>query len=312
MTPASWKIAAFVALAALIPIVAPPYLSFQLTQTIGLALALLGLNVLVGWAGQICLGQGAFFAIGAYAVAMLMNRGMPWWLALPVGTLGAAVLGYLLGKPALRLERAYLALATFALALAVPQLIRYRHWEVHTGGAQGLPVTRPEPPSWLDVSPDTWMYWIALTVATLMFVATHRLRGGPQGLACQALRDHPVAAAACGVDVAGVKTRAFVLSAACAGAGGGLYALNVQLVTPDSFTLFLSLTLLIGVVVGGLGSSIGPLLGALFIQFVPGIADKVSTSASWAVFGAAVLLVVFFAPRGLAGLPQQLKSGRAR
>lgn len=302
----TFRIAIFAAGAALIPLVAPAYLSFQLTQMIGLALALLGLNVLIGWAGQISLGQGAFFAVGAYGIAMLMDKGMPWWLALGVGSAGTAVVGYLLGRPALRLERAYLALATFALALAVPQLLRYRHWEKYTGGAQGLPVTRPEPPSWLGISPDAWMYWLALLIAALMFIGVQRLRTGPQGLACQALRDHPVAAAACGVDVAAVKTKAFVLSAACAGMGGGLYALNVQLVTPDSFTLFLSLTLLIGLVVGGIGSLLGPILGAAFIQFMPGVAEKVSGSAPWAIFGFAVLLVVFFAPRGLAGLPEQL------
>ena len=300
------RIVAVAALAAAVPLVAPAYLSFQLTQMIGLALALLGLNVLVGWAGQISLGQGAFFAAGAYGIAMLMDKGWPWWAALGAGTAATAALGYLLGRPALRLERAYLALATFALALAVPQLLRYRQWESHTGGAQGLPVLRPEPPAALGVTADTWMFWLSLLIATLLFLGTQRLKEGPQGLACQALRDHPVAASACGVDVAAVKTKAFVLSATCAGVGGGLYALNVQLVTPDSFTLFLSLTLLIGLVVGGLGSVAGPLLGAAFIQFVPSAAEKVSGSAPWAIFGLAVLLVVFVAPRGLAGLPRQL------
>ena len=302
----SWRIFIVALLAAFVPLMVPAYLSFQLTQMIGLALALLGLNVLVGWAGQISLGQGAFFAMGAYGSAMLTDRGMPWWLALALGTVGCAVLGYLFGKPALRLERAYLALATFSLALAVPQLLRYRRWEAYTGGAQGLPVQRPEPPTWLAVTADAYMYWIALAVAALMFIGTQRLRSGSTGLECQALRDHEVAAASCGVDVAAAKTKAFVLSAACAGIGGGLYALNVQLVTPDSFTLFLSLTLLIGLVVGGLGSLLGPLLGAAFIQFVPSAAEKISTSAPWAIFGLAVLLVVFVAPHGLAGLPRQL------
>lgn len=308
--PVTWRIAAVALIAALVPLVVPPYLAFQLTQMIGLALALLGLNVLVGWAGQVSLGQGAFFAMGAYGIAILMGKGWPWWLAFIAGTAVTTALGYLLGRPALRLERAYLALATFALALAVPQLLRYRKWEAWTGGAQGLPVLRPEPPAWLSVTPDAWMYWLALLVATCMFIGVQRLRTGSQGLACQALRDHAVAASACGVDVAAVKTKAFVLSAACASMGGSLYALNVQLVTPDSFTLFLSLTILIGLVVGGLGSLVGPVLGAAFIQFMPSVAEKISTSAPWAVFGMAVLLVVFVAPRGLAGLPRQMGAGR--
>lgn len=138
-----------------------------------------------------------------------------------------------------------------------------------------------------------------------------RLSGARLGLELRALKDHAVAASSCGIDVPGSKAIAFMLSAACACAGGGLYALNVQLVTPDSFNMLLSLTMLVALValvalvVGGPGSLIGPWIGAAFVQFVPPLADRISTAAPWAIFGAAILIVVFVQPRGIAGLFQR-------
>ncbi|WP_326535713.1 branched-chain amino acid ABC transporter permease [Pseudorhodoferax sp.] len=293
----------------LAPVFLPGYASFQLTQTIGLALALVGLNVLMGWGGQPSLGQGAFFAIGAYAAAMLMQTGLPWWLGVPAAGLVAAAAAWLIGKPILRLEQTYLALATFAMALAVPQLLRFGAWERWVGGAAGLQLDRPAPPAWLPaaVTQDVWMYWIALGVAAAALVAVNAVLRGRLGLDLRAVRDHATAANACGIDVARTKTLAFVLCAACGGLGGALYALNVQLVTPDSFTIFLSLTLVVGLTIGGPGTLAGPLVGALFVQFVPMAAGGLSNAAPWTVFGLAVLLVIFVEPRGLVGLWQRVR-----
>ncbi|OUL99473.1 branched-chain amino acid ABC transporter permease [Variovorax sp. JS1663] len=290
--------------AALLPLLVPDFLTFQLTQTIGLGIALVGLNVLTGMAGQPSLGHGAFFAIGAYGTAMLVEAGLPWWTALPLACVLGAVLAFLIGKPILRLEHTYLALATFAIALAVPQLVRNAAVERWTGGAQGLQLDRPSPPAWLDpwVNQDMWMYWVALVLAVAVVLAVRRLARGRLGLELRALSDHAVAAAACGIDVSRSKALAFMLSAVCACVGGSLYALNVQLVTPDSFTLFLSLTMVAGLVVGGLGTALGPWIGAVFVQFVPSVADRISTAAPWAIFGVAILLVVFMQPRGIAGM----------
>ncbi|WP_076998187.1 branched-chain amino acid ABC transporter permease [Variovorax sp. KK3] len=303
-TTSNRSILAVALVAAVLPLFLPAFLTFQLTQTLGLGIALVGLNVLTGMAGQPSLGHGAFFAIGAYATAMLIGAGLPWWVALPLACGFGAVIAYVIGKPILRLEHTYLALATFAIALAVPQLARNAMVERWTGGAQGLQLDRPSPPAWLEawVDQDAWMYWVALALAVVVVLAVRRLARGRLGLELRALSDHTVAAAACGIDVARSKAMAFVLSAVCACVGGGLYALNVQLVTPDSFTLFLSLTMVAGLVVGGLGTMLGPWIGALFVQFVPSLADRISTAAPWAVFGVAILLVVFLQPRGIAGL----------
>lgn len=292
------------ALAATLPLLVPAFMTFQLTQVIGLGIALVGLNVLTGWAGQPSLGHGAFFAVGAYGTALLVNAGLPWWAALPLASAAGAALAFLIGKPILKLEHSYLALATFAIALALPQLVRNAAVERWTGGAQGQQLDRPAPPAWLEpwVSQDAWMYWIALLLALAVVLAVQRLGRGRLGLELRALSDHAVAAAGCGIDVSRSKALAFILCAACGGAGGGLYALNVQLVTPDSFTVFLSLTMVAGLVVGGLGTTLGPWIGALFIQFVPLLAEGVSTAAPWAVFGIAILLAVFLQPRGIAGL----------
>lgn len=302
----------FLLLAALVPLLLPGYVTFQLTQTIGIALALVGLNVLMGWGGQPSLGQGAFFALGAYAVAVLAQFGVPWWLGMPAAIIFGAGVALLLGKPILRLEQTYLALATFALALAVPQLLRFSAWERWVGGAAGLQVGRPVQPSWMPawVNQDIWMYWIALLVAVGTLVAVNTLLRGRLGLELRAVRDHPVAASACGIDVSRTKTIAFVMSAACGGLGGALYAMNVEFITPDSFTLFLSLTMLVGITIGGAGTLAGPLIGALFIQFVPIVAGGISTAAPWPIFGVAVLIVIFVEPRGLVGLWHRLMRRR--
>ena len=302
------KLLLLIALAAIAPLLLPGFFTFQLTQALALALALVGLNVLTGWAGQPSLGQGAFFAFGAYVVAVLAQTNIPWWLTLPAAALFGAAVAFLLGKPLLRLEHAYLALATFALALVTPQVLGFGGWQSWLGGSAGLQLGRPAPPDWMPVfiTQDRWMYWIALFVATSASLSVAVLLRGQFGLDLRALRDNPVAAEACGIDVARMKNWAFVLSGACATLGGGLYALNVQLVTPDSFTLFLSLTMFIGLVIGGPATGAGPWFGALFIQFVPNWANSISTAAPWAIFGIAVMAIIFIDPRGLVGIWDRL------
>ncbi len=289
------------AAAVVAPLFLPGFLTFQLTQVVTLALALVGLNVLTGWAGQPSLGQGAFFAIGAYLTAILIQSSISWWLALPLATVIGCLIAVGLGSAFLRLERTYLALATFAWALAVPQLLHFPGLSQWTGGAAGLQLTRPAPPPYLphSITEDVWMYWISLFVALGASAAVSTLLRGRLGLTLRALRDHPVAAGSCGIDITRAKSQAFAISAACACAGGGLYALSVQLVSPESFTVFLSLTMLVALTIGGVGTTCGPWIGAVFVQTVPALAEKVSSAAPWAIFGCSVLLVVFVEPRGL-------------
>jgi len=301
--------AGLLAAACVLPFVLPSYAVFQATMVITYALALLGLNLLTGFNGQVSLGHGAFFALGAYAAAMLMElAGWPYWATLPAAALLGGLVGYLFGLPALKLDGVYLALATFALGVATPQLLKYKGLEAWTGGSQGLVLMKPEAPFGLPLDADQWLYFFCLAVALALFAVARNLLRGGVGLQLVAVRDHPIAAQAMGVDNARVKTLTFGISALYTSVGGALSAIVVQFVAPDSFSIFLSITLLVGAVVGGLSSLSGALYGALFIQFVPRLAEQVSKAAPWAVYGAILLTLMLVWPTGLAGAVTRLKS----
>lgn len=294
--------AVLLAAACVLPFLLPSYAVFQATMVIAYALALLGLNLLTGFNGQISLGHGAFFALGAYVAAMLMEQaGWPYWATLPAAALAGGVVGYLFGLPALKLDGVYLALATFALGVATPQLLKYKGFEAWTGGSQGLVLMKPEAPFGLPLNADQWLYFFSLAVALVLFAAARNLLRGGVGLSLVAVRDHAIAAQAMGVDNARVKTLTFGISALYTSVGGALSAIVVQFVAPDSFSVFLSITLLVGAVVGGLSSLSGALYGALFIQFVPQLAEQVSKAAPWAVYGAILLALMLVWPTGVAG-----------
>ena len=293
------------ALACVLPFVLSNYRVFQFTLVLVYAIALLGLNMLTGYNGQISLGHGAFYAIGAYCAAILMDKwGVPFWATLPVAAVVCLVAGFLFGLPALRLEGLYLALATFALGVSLPQLLKYHHIEQWTGGVQGITIIKPDAPFGLPLNADQWLYFFTLAVAIVMFVLGRNLLRGRVGRAMLAIRDNPVAAQAMGVNNALYKSLTFGVSAMYTGVAGALGAIAVQFVAPDSFNFFLSLAFLIGIVVGGLASISGALYGALFIQFVPNIADAVSKAAPWAIFGVFLIAFVFLMPGGIAAAVQ--------
>ncbi len=290
------------ALACALPFLVSNYRSFQFTLVLVYAIALLGLNMLTGYNGQISLGHGAFYAIGAYCAAILMDRfGVPYWATLPVAGAVCLVAGFLFGLPALRLEGLYLALATFALGVSLPQLLKYHHFEKWTGGVQGIVITKPDPPFGLPLSQDQWLFYFTLAVALLMFWLAGNLLRGRIGRAMIAIRDHHIAAGTMGVNNAMVKSLTFGISAMYTGIAGALGAIAVQFVAPDSFNIFLSIIFLIGIVIGGLASISGAVYGALFIQFVPNIADELSKAAPWAIFGVFLIAFVYLLPTGVAG-----------
>jgi branched-chain amino acid transport system permease protein len=294
------------AAAALLPFVLSNYQVFQLTLVLVYAVALLGLNMLTGYNGQISLGHGAFYAIGAYCAAILMDRwGVPYWATLPVAGAVCLVAGFLFGLPALRLEGLYLALATFALGVSLPQLLKYHKLEAWTGGVQGIVIVKPAAPLGLPLNEDQWLYFFTLAVTVAMFALGRNLLRGRIGRAMIAIRDNPVAAQAMGVNNALYKSLTFGVSAMYTGVAGALGAIAVQFVAPDSFNIFLSLAFLIGIVVGGLASISGAIYGALFIQFVPNIADAVSKAAPWAIFGIFLIAFVYLMPAGIAGAVQR-------
>jgi branched-chain amino acid transport system permease protein len=278
------------------------YHLFQLTMVVVYAIAILGLAILTGFNGQISLGHGAFYAIGAYVTAILMYQyGVPYWATLPVSAVVCALVGFLIGLPALRLGGLYLALTTFALAVAVPQLLKHNALEPWTGGVQGLVIDKPDPPFGLDLSPDQWLYMFSLTVGAVLFLLAWNIVRGRIGRAMMAIRDHALAAEAMGIDIALLKTRTFALSALYTGIAGSLGAIVVQFVAPDSFGIFVSIYFFVGLVVGGVSSIGGAIFGGLFIEFVPNIAEKVSKAAPGAVYGVILIAVMFLMPGGAAG-----------
>jgi branched-chain amino acid transport system permease protein len=290
------------AVACVLPFIVSNFRVFQLTMVLVYAIVLLGLNMLTGYNGQISLGHGAFYAIGAYTAAILMDRfGAPYWSTIPAAAAVCLVAGFLFGLPALRLEKLYLALATFALGVALPQILKSKGLEDWTGGVQGIVITKPEAPFGLPLSADQWLYFFTLAVTVAMFVLAMNLLRGRIGLAIVAIRDHPLAASAMGIDTAMYKSLTFGVSAMYTGVGGALGAIAVQFVAPDSFTAFLSIAFLVGIVVGGLATVEGAIFGAIFIQFVPNVADQVSKAAPWAIYGIVLIAFMFLMPGGVSG-----------
>jgi branched-chain amino acid transport system permease protein len=282
--------------------VASPYHLFQLTMLVAYACAVLGLTILTGINGQISLGHGAFFAIGSYTSAILMaNYDWPYWATIPPAAVASALVGFLIGFPALRLGGLYLALTTFSLAVAVPQILKVNALEGLTGGVQGLTTDKPDTPFGLPLSSDQWIYLFTLAIGAVVFLLGWNLARGRTGRAMMAVRDHPIAAEAMGINLAALKTRTFAASAMFTGIAGGLSTIAVQFVAPDSFNFLLSITIFVGLVVGGVDSIIGALFGGAFIELVPNIANDISKAAPGAIYGLILIGFMFLMPRGVAG-----------
>jgi branched-chain amino acid transport system permease protein len=278
------------------------YHLFQLTMVVVYGIAILGMTLLTGINGQISLGHGAFYAIGAYTTGVLMTSwNVPYWATLPVAAVVCAGFGFLIGLPALRLGGLYLALTTFALAVAVPQVLKHKAVEQWTGGVQGLVIDKPDPPFGLPLSADQWLYLFTLAIGALIFLLAWNLTRGRIGRAMMAIRDHALAAEAMGINIALLKTRTFAVSAMCTGVAGSLGAIAVQFVAPDSFSVFVSITLFVGLVVGGVASIPGALFGAAFIEFIPNFAEQVSKAAPGAVYGVILIACMYVMPSGVGG-----------
>jgi branched-chain amino acid transport system permease protein len=298
-----------VVLAILLPFIpgVSDYRIFQLTLVLVYAIALLGLNVLTGYNGQFSLGHGAFYAVGAYVAAIMMDKwNIPYYATVPAAAIVCLIVGFLFGLPALRLEGHYLALATFALALAVPQMLKHKSIEYWTGGVQGIVIIKPDPPEWitnmgLTLSQDQWLYLFTLLVVVILFVCAWNLLRGRTGRALIAIRDHHMAADTMGINTALYKSLTFGVSAMYTGIAGALGAIAIQFVAPDSFTILLSISLLVGVVIGGLASIPGAIFGALFIVYTPNIASDISKAAPWAIYGVFLILFMYLMPTGIWG-----------
>jgi branched-chain amino acid transport system permease protein len=300
-------------LALALPFAVKNFLVFQVTLAIIYAVAILGLNLLTGFNGQFSLGHSAFYAIGAYTAAIMMDHwDIAYYWTLPVAGLVCLVTGFLFGLPALRLEGVYLALATFALAIATPQILKFSPLEQWTGGVQGIVIIKPDAPFGLPINSDQWVYFVTLAVAAVLYVCAVNLVTSRTGRAMIAIRDNPIAASAMGVNVSLYKSLTFGVSALYTGVAGALGAVVTGFVAPDSFTFALSIQLFVGLVVGGVGSIPGTLFGGLFALFAPNIAESVSKGLAGAVYGVILVLIIYVMPSGAAGLVRLIVRKLAR
>src|SRR5689334_11918991 len=320
------------ALAFLVPLLRPvlpdlvsDYRLFLVSTMIIASIAVLGLNLLTGFNGQFSLGHGAFYAVGAYAAAILMDQlNWPYWATIPAAAIVCFIVGYLFGLPALKLEGHYLALATFALALAVPQILKYKWLEGLTGGVQGIVLLKPEVPFGLPLSEDQWLYYYCLAVMLVLFWAAHNILRSRSGRAMMAIRDYHIAADTMGIDTALYKTVTFGISAAYTGIAGALSASAIAFVAPDSFNIFLSIKFLIGLVVGGIGSLAGSVVGGIFYVLIDNSAQALSTFvkndlglqfdlSAYTVFGILLIVLMYLMPMGIVGglyyLVQSVRGG---
>jgi len=271
-------------------------------------IAALGLQILTGYAGQISLGHSGFMMIGAYTTLILsLDHGWNEFATVPVGGLVAGVAGFLFGFPALRLRGVYLALATFAIPIALTGFVK--KFPTHTGGGSGRPFN--EVLTGFEAYVRVWPF------AGVLFVLAWLVLRGRTGRAFRTVRESEIAAVSSGINLALTKTFAFGISAFYAGIGGSLYGITIGFVNPTPFDIALSILLLVGVVVGGLGSISCVIFGALFIEYVPLYAPQIlehvekpfglhldpkAAGAPAAVYGAILLLVLFLMPSGVAGL----------
>jgi branched-chain amino acid transport system permease protein len=290
------------AVAVCLPIFAPDFMLFEFSIAVSYGIAVLGLNLLLGFSGQICLAQGALFGVGAYTTAILnVNFGMDPIVTLPFAAIVTSLTGVLIGLPALRLQGLQLAIVTFGVASAFPQLLLKMN--AITGGVTGLATDQPMAPRWFPGSQELWLYGLSLICAAVSVFLLSRLLRGDTGRLLRALRDNPLIAEALGVNLTKARLAAFAASSASAGLGGGLFCILNGFISPQSFLPMKSIDILIGGIVGGITSMAGAFIGAVFIVFVPGWTTDINPALGGLVYGLCLIAMMMVARQGIAGLP---------
>jgi branched-chain amino acid transport system permease protein len=290
-----------------------PYTNYNITEVAIFAISAAGLTVLTGINGQVSLGHGALMMIGAYTTSVLLtwHTDLPMLLVLVASIATTGVAGAIVGIAGARLRGPYLAGATLALAVALPQVPS--HFASIFGGNQGLSVPSPAPPAFLgaNFSPEQWLAWITLAAAVITFFLLANLVRSSTGRRFRMVRDNEVAARLSGIDVARTQVLAYVISAACAGLAGSLFAYWVTVTSPSGFTLTLSLSLLTAIVIGGLGSLSGAVVGSFILVYLPvwtgglasglNLSSNVANNVPMAIYGIVLIVAILLFPRGIAG-----------
>jgi branched-chain amino acid transport system permease protein len=305
-----WGIAAVVVvLLLLVPQTMAPFEVNKFSTAITIAIAALGLNLLTGYSGQISVGHGAFYGVGAYTTAILVaDHGWPWLATTGMAAVIAFAVGCLIGLPALRIKGLYLALVTLALAVLFPQIIK-RFSEV-TGGTQGKRVGRFRTPDWSGLEQDQWIFYLLLAFALVCWFLVYNLTRSRVGRALISIRDNEIGAEVLGVNLALYKVLTFGVSAMLAGIAGSLSVYVTGFVDARAFGINLSIEILVAVVIGGVATIAGPAIGAYLIEFLPdwlgdlGYSDQLSP----VLFGGALILLMMVAPGGIMGLLRRIKA----
>ena len=281
---------------------------YILTLWLVTAVAAMGVNLIVGYAGQETLAQAAFLGIGAYATALMTKAGYPFGVAFAASGVVSFVVGILLAFPALRVQKHYLAFVTLAFAIFVWLVIRNEEWL--TGGVSGMDVRRPSPLG-LSLRPALYFYWFALAITAVLVIAMWWLLRSPWGRAFTALRENPIRAESLGVDVRMYTVLAFAIGSAYGGFAGSLYAPLVEFIDPAPFSLAPSFLLLLMVVIGGAGSFLGPFVGAAVAVLLPEWL-RFAESYYLVIYAVLVIVMMAFCPTGIVGLVERLLKGRRR
>ncbi len=294
---------------------ASPYRTAEFSAVIIYAIVLMGLNLVTGYSGQISLGHGAFYALGAYFGAVsLPYFGEYYGLMIPAAALVGLVVGYVIARPGIKLEGPFLALVTFALAIVVPGIIIAL--EEYTGGQNGLNVEYVTIPAWagylgfddmgafqwVQLNDDQWLYLITSLIAIFMFYIAFNLIKGTFGKATIAVRDNPIAASTMGIDVAKNKVQVFAISVMYATVGGSLLPLVVHFISPGSFSFYQSIYLLTAILVGGIASRLGPIYAAIYLVYMNKWLILFSTAAPALVGGFLIILIIIISPAGFDGI----------
>lgn len=289
----------------LVPLVFKSFVVYELSVALTYAIAILGLNILMGFNGQISVAHGVFFALGAYTTAILTTRyGINPFLTCPLSVAVAAIFGLIVGVPALRWQGLPLAFITFGLAVITPPMAL--KLEGITNGAMGLSFDKPTVPRGLPLTQDSYLYYICLAGAALCVLLARRLLGGNAGRALRAARDNDLIAESMGINLALTRLVAFTVSAGFAGFGGALFSIVNGFVSPESFQMTKSFDFLVGGIVGGITSIGGAFLGALFVIFLPDWSSNISLAGAGVIYAIVLIGMMLVAKDGVVGL---LRSG---
>ena len=301
-----------VMVAAIAPHIVSGFRTFQFTIALCFIMALLGLNLLTGFGGIISVATAAFFGLGTYSVLILENEfassryefSPVAYLGIPVGFAVAFAVGAFLGFPVARLRGWNLALLTVGVGVSFSPLIR--RFKGVTGGSIGVQMAKPTAPAWTGLTDDQWIYYIGLACLVVIFTVAWLIMRSTIGRALLAGKDNELAARALGVDISRFRVIVFALSAGFAGVGGAVFGLTTQTADPEAFTVLLAITFLLGAILGGLGSVVGPVIGGFFLVYARLWAEDVFPGAILLVYGILLVAVMYIAPSGLADVPRRL------